>query len=145
MRATCTTCGEAFEAKTPRARYCSGRCKKRAADQRARGGDVVQLHATNAAPAADPDRANEPEFGLNVRSLMAAFTPADLATPVGTLTVHLANDVDRTTPRVPGYAALVARYQAAYADLVALAKPKAATPLTLLRERRDNDRAASAG
>jgi len=78
---------------------------------------------------------------------MAAFTLDDLATPIGTLAVHLANDVDRTTPRVPvpGYAALVARYQAAYADLVALAKPKAATPLTLLRERRDNDRAASAG
>ena len=145
MRATCTTCGEAFEAKTPRARYCSGRCKKRAADQRARGGDVVQLHATKDVPAVEPERGDEPDFGLNVRSLMAAFTPADLATPVGTLTVHLANDVDRTTPRVPGYAALVARYQAAYADLVALAKPKAATPLTLLRERRDNDRAASAG
>jgi len=145
MRATCTTCGEAFDAKTPRARYCSGRCKKRAADARARGGDVVQLHAPKDIQAADPDTADAPDFGLNVRSLLAAFTTDDLATPIGTLAVHLANDVDRTTPRVPGYAALVARYQAAYADLAALAKPKAATPLTLLRERRDNDRAASTG
>lgn len=139
MRATCSVCGESFDAKTTRARYCSGRCKKRAADTRARGGKVVQLRppATDGESSISPER----EHGLNVSALMLAFTTADLLTPIGTLAAHLANDVDRTTPGTPGYPALVGRYQAAVADLTALAKPKAATPLTLLRERRESDRA----
>lgn len=39
MRATCQRCGEAFEAKHPRAKWCSERCRKAVQ----RGADVVNL------------------------------------------------------------------------------------------------------
>lgn len=142
MQANCAQCGRAFEGKTRRATYCSGACKKRAADKRKRMGQVIPMR-----PPVDPP--SEPDCeggdGALVASLRDAFKPGDLDTPAGVIAVRLAKDVDRLTPGTPGYAAIVKQMREAVDDLRAQATPRAATPLTLLQERRAADRAASAG
>lgn len=143
VQASCATCGAAFEAKTGRARYCSGACKKRAADRRARTGQVVALadRRPSAAPEDPPD--SDDATGL-ADSLRTTFAEEDLATPAGQIALRLARDVDRLIPGTPGYAGIVAQMRAAVDDLRSQAKPRKATPLTLLRERRAADAAAGA-
>ena len=147
MNATCATCGGTFDAKTHRAKYCSGACKKRAADMRSRTGQVVQIASARVkpptppvAPHVDPDAA-----GPLVGSLRDSFKDADLQTPAGRIAMRLCADVDALTPGVPGYAGIVAQMRASVDDLRSQAKPKVATPLTMLRERRAADRSAASG
>jgi hypothetical protein len=49
MDVTCS-CGTTFQAKNPRARYCSDRCRKR----RQRGGTVVELPTPDGEPESKP-------------------------------------------------------------------------------------------
>lgn len=142
MRAKCSVCGDGFEAKTQRARYCSGACKKRGADLRKRTGDVVTLRSVTVGG----DSLHPAELrGVLVDGLRAEFKPEDLASTLGLTAVRLAQDIDQLLPGTPGYAAVVKQWREALDDLRSFAKPKQATPLALLRERRAADRAASAG
>ena len=130
MDATCVTCSTTFDAKTRRAKYCSGACKKRAFDIKGRA-PVVHL----AAPPSE-------ESTLPItESLVASYRAEDLATPLGQVALRLATDVDRLTPGLPGYATTVAQMRAALDDLHRQSKPKVVSPLVLLRERRAADRA----
>lgn len=141
MQTACAVCGRTFEAKTHRAKYCSGACKKRAADLRSRTGDVVTLRSVTEA-AVDPA---EPVSGLLATGLRAEFKSDDLSTSIGLTALRLAQDIDQLLPGTPGYAAVMKQWREALDDLRSFAKPKQATPLALLRERRAADRAASAG
>ena len=134
MDATCATCSKTFEAKTRRAKYCSGACKKRAFDIKGRA-PVVHL----AAPT-PTDEHRETTLPIT-ESLVASFRAEDLATPLGQVALRLATDVDRLTPGLPGYATTVAQMRAAIDDLQKQSKPKVISPLVLLRERRAADRA----
>ena len=135
MVTECASCGTDFEAKTRRAKYCSGKCKKRAADRR-RGqpmGRVVQLPTAADVPASHD--------GIGA-ALIARFTADDLATPTGQIAVKVAADIDTMPAGTPGYAALVRELRAVVADLEAAAAPKKANPLVLLRERHARERAS---
>ena len=146
MRAQCASCGESFDATRRTAKFCSGRCRKRAADARARNGQVIPMRE-RAATAAQARPALEPMDGPGPieAGLIAAYKEADLASPAGLIAARIARDVDRMQPGIPGYAAVLAQLRAAVDDLKSQAKPKQATPLTLLRERRAADRAAETG
>lgn len=140
MPVACASCGQQFDAKRATAKFCSGRCRKRAADMRSRTGDVVPMR--RATP--------RPEAIAAVGSPLAdalrnAFKDADLASPAGQIALRLCADVDALAPGAPGYAGIVAQMRAAVDDLRSQAKPKVATPLTMLRERRAADRAAASG
>ena len=146
MNATCATCGGTFDAKTHRAKYCSGACKKRAADMRSRTGQVVQIASARVKPPTQSVKSDDPDaVGPLVGSLRDSFKDADLQTPAGRIAMRLCADVDALTPGVPGYAGIVAQMRAAVDDLRSQAKPKVATPLTMLRERRAADRSAASG
>jgi hypothetical protein len=139
MSVTCASCGNEFQAQRSTSKFCSGKCRKRAADLRKRTGQVVQFAPKSQRPApVDSDRAL-------VASLRESFKEADLASPAGQIALRLCADVDALAPGTPGYGPIVAQMRAAVDDLRTYAKPKAATPLTLLRERRAADRAASTG
>lgn len=146
MNATCATCGGTFDAKTHRAKYCSGACKKRAAGMRSRTGQVVQIASARVKPPTQSVKSDDPDaVGPLVGSLRDSFKDADLQTPAGRIAMRLCADVDALTPGVPGYAGIVAQMRAAVDDLRSQAKPKVATPLTMLRERRAADRSAASG
>lgn len=140
MDATCTVCDGSFEAKTRRAKYCSGACKKRGADLRLRTGQVVTLRSV---AHSDPD-VSTADDGPLVASLRSAFKDDDLQSPAGQVALRLSSDLDQLVPGIPGYAAIVGQMRAAIDDLRSQATPKSVTPLTLLRERRAADRSASA-
>ena len=135
MKATCVACGAGFEAQRSTAKYCSGACKKRYFDTRARTNVVQMIPATPSVGLPDVPRESI------ASSVLASFSPADLETPLGRIALRLCSDVDALVPGTPGYASVVAQMRAAVDDLRRDSQPKAANPLTLLRERRANDRA----
>lgn len=105
MKVTCV-CGTGFDARNPRAKYCSDRCRKRAQ----RGGDVVAL------PAPVPDEPAELVGGVE-RTTRATLTEAGrIETPMGQACLALARRID-----FPGLdtgsalAALVARLESSLA------------------------------
>lgn len=128
MQHQCSVCGQPFDAKTARARYCSGRCKKRAADQRSRTGTVVSLRPDREAPAA----AMSPGIGA---AMLAQFPPALLESAQGALALKVAADIDQSQPGAPGVAAMVRELRALISELQAQTAPKQANPLVLLRQR----------
>jgi hypothetical protein len=136
VKASCAVCGRDFEAKTSRAIYCSGACKKRAFDLRRGGQNVVQMRP--GVPAVQVD--DSPRESI-AASVLASFAPADLDSPLGRIALRLCQDVDALAPGSPGYASTVAQMRASVEELRRESKPKAANPLTLLRERRAADRA----
>lgn len=149
MVKSCASCACEFEAKRSTAVYCSTKCRVRAYEQRKRGENVVPIRSAPAAPTdlqslADVPSSEDVPAGL-VAGLRAEYKPADLATPIGLIALRLASDVDRMIPGAPGYAAVVKQMREAVDDLRSQAKPKAVTPLALIRERRAADRAASGG
>ncbi len=103
MKVTCA-CGVKFDARNPRAKFCSDRCRKRAQ----RGGEVVALPMpTREEPPAEPD------MGGVERTTRAALTEAGrIETPMGQACLALAHRID-----FPGLdtgsalAALVARLE----------------------------------
>ena len=133
MKASCAVCGRDFDAKTSRAIYCSGACKKRAFDLRRGGQNVVPMR-----PAVQVE--DSPRESI-AASVLASFAPADLDSPLGRIALRLCQDVDALAPGSPGYASTVAQMRASVEELRRESKPKAANPLTLLRERRAADRA----
>lgn len=83
MGVTCT-CGTTFEARNPRAKYCSDRCRKQAQ----RGGKVVVI----------PEPARTPAGGEVERTTTAALSEAGrLDTPLGAMCVALARRIDGPT------------------------------------------------
>ena len=102
MKVTCA-CGAEFEARNPRAKYCSDRCRKRA--QRGGGGEVVALPTP---PLDEP----EPERGVE-RTTRAALTEAGrIETPMGQACLALARRIDFPGPDTgSALAALVARLE----------------------------------
>lgn len=133
MDANCATCGRDFTARRSTARYCSASCRSRARYQR----DAAPVF--NLVPSAPAAESPAPGIGS---ALLAAYSPADLATPAGTVAVRLAADVDATPATQPGYAALVRELRSALADLKAAAAPVKANPLVLMRERHAGQRAS---
>ena len=107
VKVTCA-CGAEFDARNPRAKYCSDRCRKRA--QRG-GGEVVALPM----PAHDEP---EPERGGGVeRTTRAALTEAGrIETPMGQACLALARRIDFPGPDTgSALAALVARLESSLA------------------------------
>lgn len=139
MDVTCAACGTRFEAQRATRKYCSDRCRTHAAEVRKTGGEVVQFPVP--APTSEADRAESRTPIAD--SLRSTFATDDLTSPAGVTALRLATDVDRSSALQPGYSSLVAQMRAAVEDLRAQSKPRAATPLTLLRDRRDADRASS--
>jgi hypothetical protein len=104
VKVTCA-CGAEFDARNPRAKYCSDRCRKRA--QRGGGGEVVALPTP---PLDEP----EPERGGGVeRTTRAALTEAGrIETPMGQACLALARRIDFPGPDTgSALAALVARLE----------------------------------
>ena len=136
MRLTCASCGDDFEPQRATAKYCSGKCRKRAADARSRTGNVVTLTRSASAPAAA-----DHSQGIGA-AMLAEFDAAALSTTTGAIALKLAGDVDLVNAGAPGYAATVAQLRAVVADLRTLAAPAKANPLLLLRQRHDAARAS---
>jgi hypothetical protein len=85
MDVTCS-CGTTFQAKSPRARYCSDRCRKR----RQRGGaDVVELKTE---PAANEERPLGPVAAATSRELTEA---GRLDSALGQACMAMAHRLDR--------------------------------------------------
>lgn len=137
MRKPCAVCGDEFEAKTVRAKYCSGRCKKREADARSRGASVVDIRR------ARPDRSAEPESGLGIGAgMIAEFSDDLLDSTMGRIAVRLARDIDESQPGIPGYGAIMKELVTIVERLEGRSNTRSANPLVLLRERRAADRAS---
>jgi hypothetical protein len=113
------------------ARYCSGRCRKRAADARARGAEPVSAPVLRLAM---PDAEPVERSGIGA-TMIARYGQDVTETPDGALAVRLASDIDQLSPGAPGMAALVRELRGLLADLEAKAAPAKANPLTLLRAR----------
>lgn len=134
MIATCASCGADFEAKRGTAKFCSGRCRKRAADARGRA-TVVPIDRSGGS-----QERQELQPSAISAALLAQYGEASLATPVGQIAIKLASDVDAMTPGTPGYASTVAQLRSVIDDLNAVAAPAKANPLVLLRERHASSR-----
>lgn len=107
MKVTCV-CGVKFDARNPRAKYCSDRCRKRAQ----RGGEVVTLPM----PAREEPPA-EPDMGGVERTTRAALTEAGrIETPMGQACLAIARRIDQPGPDTgSALAALVARLESSLA------------------------------
>lgn len=130
MKVTCV-CGTEFDARNPRAKFCSDRCRKRAQ----RGGEVVAL------PVQQPIEPVEAMGGVE-RTTRAALASADrVETPMGQACLALARRID-----APGMdtgsalAALVARLDSSLA--VALRGAGATSAPNALRDELAARRAA---
>lgn len=134
MIATCASCGVDFEAKRGTAKFCSGRCRKRASDARGRAPVVLIDRSVGG------QRHDDPRPSAITAALLAQYGETGLATPVGQIAIKLASDVDAMTPGTPGYASTVAQLRSVIDDLNAVAAPAKANPLVLLRERHASSR-----
>lgn len=109
MTLTCQRCGEKFEAKSPRAKWCSERCRKAVQ----RGADVVALPTA----AAEPEPVVSGVFVLDLgpvgSATYAELEKADrLDTPAGRVALALANRIDRPKGDTGSAMAAVARQHA---------------------------------
>lgn len=136
---TCT-CGGTFEARHPRARYCSDRCRKRG--QRAPTAKVVAL------PGAET-QVDRPEAGAAAGPIEAAtideLTRASRhTTPLGLVVVALARRLDNGQRETgSAYSALAARFEAQRA--AAMRGVSTATAPSALNDEVAARRAARAG
>ncbi len=136
MERRCDQCGDSYEPKRPSSKFCSARCRNRAARSRKRA-PLLQLAPRPALEVDDEDQ----RIGIGA-ALLIAFKPDVLGTPKGAIAVKLARDVDRSLPGTPGYPALVQQLRGVLDDLSGSAVAKPVNPLTSIRERHVGQRAS---
>jgi hypothetical protein len=104
-------CGSRFEARSPRAVYCSAKCRKRG--NRA-GVSAVPTRSPKVAPLPVPDQAEVPSVtGAVIADLAAANA---LGSPAGLAAVRLAQLIDSVTPMAGSSAAAWVREMRAALD-----------------------------
>ncbi|GGV34133.1 hypothetical protein GCM10010182_67490 [Actinomadura cremea] len=129
MTKTCAHCGETFEARSARAKYCGSTCRARASEKAKRGG--------HAAPAAAP----APVAELPAPSTLAAAVRGELeaaerlGTFLGAQAVALAGRIDAGGDTGSAVAALSKELRAVM-DAALAGAPKAADALDELANRR---------
>lgn len=139
MTKTCQRCGTDFEAKSPRAKWCSDRCRKAAQ----RGGDVVQFPADG-----EPEHDEKLDAGYILKlgpvgsATFASLTAAGRQDhPAGRVALALAARIDHPNMDTGSALASVARqHSAAMAE--ALKGAGAATAPGQLRDELAERRAA---
>ena len=132
MNATCAHCGKGFPAVRSTAQYCGAKCRKLAAEYRKRK-PLVRLA---------PPPLEVPEVSGIAAAMNATFTQDLLDSPRGQAALRLASDIDTAPSERPGLAALMREMRSLLDELEAKQAPRKANPLTLIRERHVNGRAA---
>ena len=133
MRKACDSCGVAFEAKRPAAKYCGERCRKRA--QRRPGGVKAKTRAGALPVAALPVGSHEGPLAAATLAELEQAGRADTA--AGNAALALARRIDSgITETGSSLAAMVREHRATLAEAVRNAAV-AADPLDELRSRRE--------
>lgn len=132
MQVTCP-CGTRFEAKSPRATYCSATCRKRGS----RAGVRVErpVRSLPAAPAPVPDDVDIPSVtGAVIADLSEANA---LKSPAGLAAVRLAQLIDAASPmQGSSVAAWTKEMRASLADAKAVAPAQEEDPIDDLERKR---------
>lgn len=121
MRRPCDSCRKPYEAKTPRSRFCSDRCRARN-QGRPPSGEVVELPA------------REPEPGSVTRSTLAALEAVGRVDhPAGQAALVLARQLDARADTGSGLAAL-AREHGARLEVALAGTSASVSPLDAARD-----------
>ena len=127
VNVNCAACGDPFEARSRRAKWCSERCRKRV--QRA-GGEIVELKP-KVAVVVDSDAAGR----VYVATLAALEAGDRVGHPAGALALELAMRVDARAENGSSTAALAKELRASLAEALENAK-STVDDLDELRRRR---------
>lgn len=135
MRTLTCPCGAQFEAASPRAVYCSPRCRKRASDAGIRL--VPKAKPAAAPPAAAPPAAVEDVPSVTGSVIAELGAAGALSSPAGLAAVRLAQLIDSATlMQGSSVAAWSREMRAALADAKAAAPAREVDPLDELEKRR---------
>ena len=138
MQVQCQNCGDSFDAKNPRAKWCSDRCRKR----RERSGApaaVVELRP----PLVQSDNPDS-DFGPVVAATWKKLEDADrLHEPEGVAALALAHRLDHGGRDTGSALASVARELRATLEVALKGAGVAADPIDQLRARREAKRAGN--
>ena len=132
MQVTCP-CGTRFDATSPRATYCSARCRKRGS----RAG-LVSAVPSPPPPAPRPSAPDDADLPSVVGAVIAELAEANaLHTPSGLAACRLAQLIDAASPmQGSSVAAWVKELRAAIADARAASPAEEADPIDELGRRR---------
>ena len=139
MRSVLCPCGTRFEASSPRATYCSARCRKRASTA---GMRLAKPSRRDEAPAAPMPAV--PDLGSVTAAAIAELSEANaLGSPAGLAAVKLAQLIDQATPMVGASVAGWSREMRAALDAAkGTAEPAEVDPLDELERKRAGRRGA---
>jgi hypothetical protein len=139
MNRPCDTCGTTYAAKTSRSRYCSARCRRRAAYT----GQAARRRVTQRSVLADP------QASTVAAAVLSVLEPHGLTgTPRGRAAMVLAERLDAADSESGAGLAALARQLDAMVDAALASVPtiEAVDPIDVLRARRRSvlaERAAS--
>jgi hypothetical protein len=140
----CDACGEPYEAKTARSRYCSDRCKRRYHRGARAPENVTPLEPRKRKKRPPADGQPVGDAGPVEKATVAALQEVDRAgTPLGAAAVVLARRLDEGRDTGQGFASLAKQLQATLGSATAGVHVEA-DPVDELRARRAR-KAAGAG
>lgn len=122
----CLMCPEVFQAKTPRARFCSSRCRMRAS----------RAGVTASARPAPVIVTRDVPGGVEQAAQESLASMGQAGTPVGRTLLVLARRIDSGADTAGGLASLAREFRAGLAEVMAEGEP-GESPLDMLRERRN--------